>query len=153
MSTPSARKKAPSVLLCVVIFLCVCAAVGAANSAGGSGEAVMLHKSTATALTCTPLPTATPSAVPTATPSAVPTAAELPAPPETVALPVVTSALEAPQEEPVNGTWVLNTSTKRFHEPDCKSVPTIKEKNRGEFTGEREELIRQGYKPCGNCKP
>lgn len=153
MSTSSARKKAPSVLLCVVIFLCVCAVVGAANSAGGSGEAVMLHKSTATALTCTPLPTATPSAVPTATPSAVPTAAELPAPPETVALPVVTSALEAPQEAPVNGTWVLNTSTKRFHLPGCGSVPTIKEKNRSDFTGEREELIRQGYKPCGNCKP
>lgn len=145
MSTPSGRKKAPSVLLCVVIFLCVCAAVGAANSAGGTGEAVTLHKSTATALTCTPLPTATPSAVPTAT--------KLPAPPETVALPVVTSAPEAPQEEPVNGTWVLNTSTKRFHLPGCGSVPTIKEKNRSDFTGEREELIRQGYKPCGNCKP
>lgn len=153
MTPPSAKKKAPSVLLCVVIFLCVCAVVGAANSGDGSDDAVTLHKSTATALTCTPLPTATPSAVPTTTPSAVPRAAELPAPPETVALPVVTSAPEAAQEVPITGTWVLNTRSKRFHLPGCGSVPTIKETNRGDFTGEREELIRQGYKPCGNCKP
>ena len=57
MTTPSAKKKAPGVLLCVVVFLCVCAAVGVVNVIGASGDLVVLHKSTATALTCTPPPT------------------------------------------------------------------------------------------------
>ena len=145
MTTPSAKKKAPGVLLCVVVFLCVCAAVGVVNVIGASGDSVVLHKSTATALTCTPPPTAAPSAVPMA--------AELSAPQETVNQPAVTPAPEVSQDVPVTGTWVLNTRSKRFHLPGCSSVPTIKETNRGDFTGEREELIRQGYKPCGNCKP
>ena len=49
--------------------------------------------------------------------------------------------------------YVLNTNTKRFHLPSCHSVTDMKPKNRKDFTGTREELIEQGYKPCGECKP
>ena len=50
-------------------------------------------------------------------------------------------------------TYVLNTNTHRFHYPDCPSVKTIKEKNRKDFTGTREEAIALKYKPCGECRP
>ncbi len=49
--------------------------------------------------------------------------------------------------------YVLNTNTKKFHYPYCSSVPTIKQKNRKDFTGSRDELIGMGYDPCGRCKP
>lgn len=49
--------------------------------------------------------------------------------------------------------YVLNTNTKRFHYPDCKSVTDMKEKNKQYYHGSREDLINQGYKACGNCRP
>ena len=50
-------------------------------------------------------------------------------------------------------TYILNTSTHKFHKPDCSGVKDIKEKNREEYTGIREELIERGYEPCGRCRP
>lgn len=50
-------------------------------------------------------------------------------------------------------TYILNTSSKKFHLQSCSSVDTIKESNKTEFTGTREELIDKGYEPCGRCKP
>ena len=50
-------------------------------------------------------------------------------------------------------TYVLNKNTCRFHDPDCASVDDIKEKNRGEFTGDRQQLLDEGYEPCGRCRP
>ena len=50
-------------------------------------------------------------------------------------------------------TYVLNTNTKRFHDPACPSVQETKEKNRKDFYGSREEAIEEGYIPCGRCKP
>lgn len=49
--------------------------------------------------------------------------------------------------------YVLNTNTKRFHLPECGSVEQIKPKNRKEYVGTREELVADGYQPCGSCKP
>ena len=49
--------------------------------------------------------------------------------------------------------YVLNTNTKKFHYPSCSSVETIKDKNRQDFTGSREEAINMGYDPCGRCNP
>ena len=51
------------------------------------------------------------------------------------------------------GTYILNTNTKRFHYPDCASVSQMSEKNRQEYTGPRDALIEMGYQPCGRCKP
>lgn len=49
--------------------------------------------------------------------------------------------------------YVLNNSTKKFHYPSCSSAAKIKEENKGYFEGTREELINDGYSPCGICKP
>ncbi len=60
------------------------------------------------------------------------------------------------QDEPSESekiTYVLNTNTHKFHEPNCRHVKTIKEKNYEETTKTREEVIEDGYDPCGTCKP
>lgn len=62
------------------------------------------------------------------------------------------SALESQAEEQ-EADYVLNTSSKKFHRPDCSSVDSMSEKNRQEYHGTREELIAQGYEPCGSCHP
>lgn len=62
------------------------------------------------------------------------------------------SALESQAEEQKRD-YVLNTSSKKFHLPDCSSVDSMSGKNRQEYHGTREELIAQGYEPCGSCHP
>lgn len=62
------------------------------------------------------------------------------------------SALESQAEEQETD-YVLNTSSKKFHLPDCSSVDSMSGKNRQEYHGTREELIAQGYEPCGSCHP
>ncbi len=49
--------------------------------------------------------------------------------------------------------FVLNTSSKKFHIPGKRCAESISDKNREDFTGTREELISEGYSPCGTCKP
>lgn len=53
----------------------------------------------------------------------------------------------------VESNYVLNTNTKKFHIPTCSSVKRIKESNRKDYTGTREEIINKGYIPCKNCNP
>ncbi|MGN0819230.1 MAG: DNA/RNA non-specific endonuclease [Christensenellaceae bacterium] len=50
-------------------------------------------------------------------------------------------------------TFVFNTSTKKFHLPECSSVKSMSEQNRQDFYGTRDEAIGKGYAPCGICKP
>ena len=49
--------------------------------------------------------------------------------------------------------YILNTNTHKFHYPTCSSVDTMKESNTDYYTGSRDDLIAQGYDPCGRCKP
>ena len=49
--------------------------------------------------------------------------------------------------------YVLNTSSKKFHRPDCSGVDSMSPENRQDYTGTRQSLIDQGYSPCGTCKP
>ena len=49
--------------------------------------------------------------------------------------------------------YVLNTSSHKFHRPDCSAVEAMSEKNKEEYHGTREELIEEGYDPCGICNP
>lgn len=56
-------------------------------------------------------------------------------------------------QEPKEQTYILNKNTKKFHKPECSSVDDIKAKNKSEFTGTREQLIEEGYEPCGKCRP
>lgn len=53
----------------------------------------------------------------------------------------------------ISADYVLNTNTKKFHYPSCSSVSDMKPENTRYFTGSREDVITQGYKPCGRCKP
>ena len=57
------------------------------------------------------------------------------------------------QDENTNSMYILNTNSKKFHKETCASVDKISASNREEYTGSREDLIKQGYKPCGTCKP
>lgn len=50
-------------------------------------------------------------------------------------------------------TYVLNTSTKKFHYETCSYATDMSEANKEVFTGDREDLIADGYEPCGRCKP
>lgn len=57
---------------------------------------------------------------------------------------------ESPQ---VTASYILNTNTKKFHYPTCSSVGQMKESNKQSYTGSRDDLIAQGYSPCGRCHP
>lgn len=50
-------------------------------------------------------------------------------------------------------TYILNTRSNKFHEPACSSVNNIKDSNKETYTGSRDQLITQGYSPCGSCEP
>ena len=66
------------------------------------------------------------------------------------------STLAPEEEETQNGeelTYILNTSSQKFHFADCGGVDTIKEENRSVFTGSRADVVAAGYEPCGRCKP
>ncbi len=76
-------------------------------------------------------------------PHAITAASETAAPAETDAQPGETEG----------STYVLNASSKKFHNPACSSVGKIKESNRDTFTGERHELLARGYDPCKICNP
>lgn len=57
-------------------------------------------------------------------------------------------------DEPENTRlYILNTSTKKIHLPDCRSAAAISPENRKEYTGTIDELLAMGYSPCGNCHP
>ena len=87
-------------------------------------------------------------------------------PPVTTTAPPVT---EAPVTQPVIVTtkapdvtdssnpaardYVLNMNTKKFHYPTCGSVNQMSQKNRKDVHLTRDEIVSQGYSPCGNCKP
>ncbi|MBQ9828649.1 MAG: DNA/RNA non-specific endonuclease [Lachnospiraceae bacterium] len=49
--------------------------------------------------------------------------------------------------------YVLNTGTKKFHDPDCPNISDIYESKKSEFTGTRDAIVKQGYVPCNGCRP
>lgn len=53
----------------------------------------------------------------------------------------------------VEGMYVINTKTKKFHLSNCMSTLSISSANREHSTLAPKELISKGYKPCGQCKP
>ena len=59
-------------------------------------------------------------------------------------------------EHPNNGIvmdYVLNTNSKKFHTPGKSCAEKISEKNREDYNGTRNDLIKNGYPACGTCKP
>lgn len=57
------------------------------------------------------------------------------------------------QEASAEEAYVVNTNTGKFHRPDCGSVKDMEPSNRRDYEGTREDLIAQGYEPCGRCRP
>ena len=49
--------------------------------------------------------------------------------------------------------YVLNKNSHVFHYSWCSSVKKMSEKNKWLYTGNRDQVISMGYKPCSNCKP
>lgn len=49
--------------------------------------------------------------------------------------------------------YIGNANTRKFHYPDCSSVKQMKESNKVELSGTRDEIITTGYDPCKRCNP
>lgn len=60
---------------------------------------------------------------------------------------------EETESDVLEFTYIFNTSSHKFHCPDCSSAKTISDKNKEYFYGTRQEAIDLGYSPCGICKP
>ena len=45
----------------------------------------------------------------------------------------------------------LNTSSGKYHTPQCSGAKDMSKENRQDFTGCYEELDAKGYEPCGSC--
>ena len=100
-----------------------------------------------------PTPIPEPSQEPTPEPTQEPTPEPTQEPtPEPTQEPVVEPA---PEPEQPRETYILNTNPKshKFHYPWCDSVNKMKEKNKLEYTGTRDEVIGMGYSPCQRCNP
>lgn len=50
-------------------------------------------------------------------------------------------------------TYVLNTRSRKFHSPTCKSVSDMSAKNRQDVSLTRDEIMADGYEPCKRCNP
>ena len=102
--------------------------------------------------TSTPRPTRTSTPKPshTQTPSPSPT-------PRPTRTPIVTST-PRPTRTPTPAVanehdYVLNTRSRKIHYPGCRDVPKIDRNNRRDVHCTYQELINQGYTPCGHCRP
>lgn len=82
----------------------------------------------------------TPGFVPTPEPTPTPT-------PEPTPEPVVE------EQQPIEQYYVINTNTGKFHYPTCRSIKRMKDKNKLEFTGTRDDELARGYSPCMICNP
>lgn len=80
----------------------------------------------------------TPGFIPTPTPEPTPTPT-----PE----PVVE------EQKPIEQYYIINTNTGKFHYPTCRSIKRMKDKNKLEFTGTRDDVLARGYSPCMICNP
>lgn len=72
----------------------------------------------------------------------------------TIVVPVTPSTeTTTSNAEPVGQTYVLNTSTHKFHRQSCSSVKKIDPENYSTYTGTRDSVISMGYEACGRCHP
>ena len=63
------------------------------------------------------------------------------------------AAVSSVGQNSTSKTYVLNTNSKKFHYPSCASAKKIADKNRQSYSGDRQNLINDGYSPCKNCNP
>lgn len=60
---------------------------------------------------------------------------------------------EYTDDEDLEGKYIVNINSKKFHAESCSSVKDISSKNKKAYTGSKNTLINQGYEPCKNCNP
>lgn len=56
-------------------------------------------------------------------------------------------------QQQTTASYVLNTSTMKFHRPSCRDVPKIASRNYSTSSQSMDDLISRGYSPCGHCSP
>lgn len=63
------------------------------------------------------------------------------------------SATSISYDEADKKTYIVNTKTKKFHNPDCDGVKKMSSSNKKKYKGTRDSLISNGYSPCQKCNP
>lgn len=69
---------------------------------------------------------------------------------QTVASSSITSTSS---DEADKKTYIVNTKTKKFHNPDCDGVKKMSSSNKKKYKGTRDSFISNGYSPCQKCNP
>lgn len=69
---------------------------------------------------------------------------------QTVASSSITSTSS---DEADKKTYIVNTKTKKFHNPDCDGVKKMSSSNKKKYKGTRDSLISNDYSPCQKCNP
>lgn len=57
------------------------------------------------------------------------------------------------EQQQTSSTYVLNTNTMKFHNPGCRDVKKIAPQNYSTYDGTKNDIMNQGYSPCGHCNP
>ena len=94
--------------------------------------------------------TESPTEPPTLPPTEPPTEPPTPAPTEPPA-PVI----EEPQpvEQNNDTTYLVNTDSNKFHYPSCRTIKNYDDPHWEERSCDRQQLLDEGYSPCGVCNP
>ena len=58
-----------------------------------------------------------------------------------------------PQAQQIKDFYVLNKKSMRFHRKDCKGVKNIVKYNIEYVYTSKDALEKEGFEPCGFCKP
>ncbi|WP_337513274.1 hypothetical protein [Ruminococcus sp.] len=161
---PKYRKRATAITAGIFLVCGLLAFTTAGSHTSSSQESDSTATTTTTAVTTTTAAEttttttkATTTTTTTTTTEATTTAAETTTAETTTAAtePPAPAQEETPAEQPAANvfTYVINTGSGIFHYPSCSSAKRISDANRSEYTGTRDDLIAQGYSPCGNCDP
>ena len=63
------------------------------------------------------------------------------------------SVTSTSSDEADKKTYIVNTKTKKFHNPDCDGVKKMSSSNKKKYKGTRYRLISNGYSQCQKCNP
>lgn len=159
--------KTARICLLAAFWVVFCTVGGIAGTQKGPGDIQLSDPTSKITSKASPAPTATPEPTPTPTPEPTSTPA-----PATTRQPASQSQTQQGTQnnagasgstsgsggqtasQPANeASYVLNTSTHKFHRPTCSYVSGIAAENRCDVSGNRNDIINQGYTPCKKCNP
>ena len=63
------------------------------------------------------------------------------------------SVTSTSSDEADKKTYIVNTKTKKFHNPDCDGAKKMSSSNKKKYKGTGDSLISNGYSPCQKCNP